>query len=136
MQLNVEVKTGTEKLGKLEVDYANLLEQLKFLSDLKDVLKGEIIEQFELLFGHKNAKWLNAETGGELQRVIAVTTKFDEVAMRQLLTKTEWETIKKEGVDREKYKAAVKVGLIDEAKTLQAIEQNEEERISHKGGKI
>ena len=132
----VEVKAKAEKeLQRLEKEYNGIVEQLKFLKELKELQKEEILSSFNILYGDIGATFRNLDTGGTLQRIIASKTIFDEDVLKQLLTSKQWKAIAKEVVDRDKFGAACKVGIINEAELGKAIKHQREERIVSKSGK-
>ena len=129
------VKTQIRTLVDLERDYTKVLEEVKLLTELKELLRKDILNQFEEEFGHVTYTWISPETGGELQRIFAKIVKFDDLAIKQVLPVKVWDKIKKEVVDKEKYASAVKLGLIDESQLASAVIIEEQERLNHRGGK-
>ena len=135
IKIKVVSKVEQKTLVELEKDYTKVLEEVKLLTELKELLRKDILNQFEGQFGHVATAWISPETGGELQRIFAKIVKFDDLAIKQVLPAKVWDKIKKEVVNKEKYASAVKLGLIDESQLAGAITVEEQERLNHRGGK-
>lgn len=113
----MKVKIQEIKFETLERDYLEVEKQLEFLIEYKELLRKQIIEYFEEKYGHVGAK------EGRLQRIIQERLSFDD-EMMALILRDKFDKIKKEVVDREKFIAALKTGLIPE-EAFAAVERKE-----------
>lgn len=123
------------ELSQLEKEYGIILDQIDIFEKLKENLKKQIILKFETAVGHQGHTYTNPETGNILQRVIQVRTSADSDAVKKAITLEQWEMVKKETVDMERFTAAIKMSIIDPVVVNGAIKTSEVDTLRWRRGK-
>lgn len=100
-------------MDRLEVEYNILDQQIKALTAQKEQLRQVIQTTMDKQYGHVPLKFVNPQTEGELNRIIYDKITLDGEVIKANVSTALWATIRADVPDREKWKAAVKLGKID-----------------------
>jgi len=119
----------------LEQDYGSLITQIKKLDDEASLLKKAILIKFEKTYGHQGYTFENPDTHNKLQRILQVTTDYDQAKLKKYLPPSEYEAITTQVVDKDKVIAAIRVGLVNPVMIQDAITTREIDKLAWRQAK-